>query len=348
MRKQSALNTGIADLAGIALVVGVLGMPVPTAAITPGEVGEGIGKAVCYIVTLGVCIPILPPYTAFGTSTEPLPMSCTPARFTGPPSFFTTPIMTVKYQFHGSCSRADMPNAPALNYRLEGSWTPGVTNPNTPNASESLEITGYEPYLPDRAPGGRIFMYWTARCAREPWLSPEGGSCQNLRAFIPDDLRSSVTDLQPTTFPKSRIAIPVNERPQLYARYLHLTSPATTSANPFVKAPVPTPDMFTIVRPVWNDRVQQGQVVVKVTPPKVGMTPVTQLEFKWLDAPPNQPYAINHTRIMSPSIPTRCCKGILCRSRLREDTRVDGKYVRAPVAKPCRGPGVSLCNSSCS
>lgn len=145
MRNRSTYMRGVTLLAGIALLVGVLGTPVPAAAVTPGEVGEGIGKAICYIVTLGVCIPILPPYRTFGTHSPPEPMRCTPARFTGPATFLTQPIMTVKYQFHGSCSRADMPNDPALNYRLEGSWTPGETNPNTPNASESLEITGYEP-----------------------------------------------------------------------------------------------------------------------------------------------------------------------------------------------------------
>ena len=85
----------------------------------------------------------------------PEPIRCTPARFTGPPMFFKNPIVTVKYIFHGSCSHVNLPNTPALNYRLEGSWTPGETNPNKPNASESLEITGYEPYMPDRAPGGR-------------------------------------------------------------------------------------------------------------------------------------------------------------------------------------------------
>jgi hypothetical protein len=68
------------------------------------------------------------------------------------------------------------------------------------------------------------------------------------------------------------------------------TAPATaaTQVNPLGKAPVPTPDMFTIVTPANNDRVQQGQFVVKATPPKVGATSVTVLELKWLDAPPGQ------------------------------------------------------------
>jgi hypothetical protein len=48
--------------------------------------------------------------------------------------------------------------------------------------------------------------------------------------------------------------------------------------------------MFTITRPAWNDRVQQGNLIVAAKQPKIGMTPVTELEFKWLDAPKNQPY----------------------------------------------------------
>lgn len=70
------------------------------------------------------------------------------------------------------------------------------------------------------------------------------------------------------------------------------TAPATaaTKANPLVKAPVPSDDMFTITKPTWNDRVQQGNLIVAAKQPKVGMTPVTQLEFKWLDAPKTQPY----------------------------------------------------------
>jgi hypothetical protein len=46
--------------------------------------------------------------------------------------------------------------------------------------------------------------------------------------------------------------------------------------------------MFTIIKPANNDRVQQGQLVVTAQPPKIGATPVTVLEFKWLDAPPGQ------------------------------------------------------------
>jgi hypothetical protein len=66
---------------------------------------------------------------------------------------------------------------------------------------------------------------------------------------------------------------------------------AATKVNPLVKGP--TDDMFTIVTPGKGDRVQQGRLVVMALPPKVGMTPVTELEFRWLDAPKTQPPYIN-------------------------------------------------------
>jgi hypothetical protein len=70
------------------------------------------------------------------------------------------------------------------------------------------------------------------------------------------------------------------------------TAPATaaTSVNALVKGPVPSDDMFSITRPAPGDRVQQGQLVVAATPPKIGATSVTVLELRWMDAPPNQPY----------------------------------------------------------
>lgn len=102
--------------------------------------------------------------------------------------------------------------------------------------------------------------------------------------------------------------------------------------------------MFTIVRPVWNDHVQQGQVVVKVTPPKVGMTQVTQLEFKWLDAPPAwcgkppcPPY-VNQFPIDTPlllqgyQVPGAVTRGHMGRWEVR--AQASGKAVPGPWSFP--------------
>ena len=64
---------------------------------------------------------------------------------------------------------------------------------------------------------------------------------------------------------------------------------AATTVNPLAVAPV-SDDMFTILKPADGDRVVQGQLALLVKPPKVGVPSVTVLEFRWLDAPPTQPY----------------------------------------------------------
>ncbi|MET0515807.1 MAG: hypothetical protein ABW047_10840 [Nitrospiraceae bacterium] len=80
-----------------------------------------------------------------------------------------------------------------------------------------------------------------------------------------------------------------------------LGAPATKLPGPLIQAPpsaqpmnpqaknmrVPD-DMFVITKPAAGDHVPQGQLVITATPPKVGMTPVTELELRWLDVPPNQ------------------------------------------------------------
>ena len=63
-----------------------------------------------------------------------------------------------------------------------------------------------------------------------------------------------------------------------------------TKVTPLAVTPV-TDDMFTIRKPADGDRVVQGQVVLLVKPPKIGTPPVTVLEFKYLDAPPTNPYS---------------------------------------------------------
>ena len=79
-------------------------------------------------------------------------------------------------------------------------------------------------------------------------------------------------------------------------------APATAAgkANPLAVSPV-TDDMFTILKPVQNDRVVQGQLIVTAMQPKIGLTPVSELEFKWLDAPPSQPF-INVFAVETPKL----------------------------------------------
>lgn len=63
---------------------------------------------------------------------------------------------------------------------------------------------------------------------------------------------------------------------------------AATKVNPLAMASV-RDDMFTVLKPANGAQVAPGQVVLLVKPPKLGVPPVTVLEFRWLDAPPGQP-----------------------------------------------------------
>lgn len=112
---------------------------------------------------------------------------------------------------------------------------------------------------------------------------------------------------------------------------------AATNVNPLVKAPVPTDDMFTIIRPVWNDQVQQGHLVLAAQPPKAGMTQVTQLEFTWLDAPPNQPYVNNfavdtNSLLQGYPVPQQITRGNSGRWKVR--ARASGKAIPGPWSFP--------------
>lgn len=254
-----ATKSAVIAVVSFALFLALVGQPTRADVIdvitSPISASPPVCEALLWIASLGsisgacpVEPSIRPPQPV---PAPPEPIRCTPARFTGPPTFFRNPVVTVKYHFHGSCSHANLPDAPAINYRFEGSWTPGETNPNKPNASESVEITGYEPYMPDRGPGGRIFMYWTARCHREPWLSPEEAACQRLGSYIPDDLRAAVPGLHALgSFPKTRYAIPPNDRQQWYAHYLRLTGPvAARKATPLQKQPSVVPQTTPLPPP---------------------------------------------------------------------------------------------------
>jgi hypothetical protein len=219
---------------------------------------------------------------------------------------------------------------------LEGSWSPSETDPNKPNASESIEITGFEPFIPLRAPGGRIFMYWAARCKQDPWLQPVGGNCRLTGVVIPDDLRQAVPDLQILNFPKTENMIAAADRQRLYAQYLRLNSAvAGTQRIPGVMGQ--TDDMFTITNPLRNAIVQQGQLFVKADLPKIGATQMTELEFRWLDAPKNQPY-VNIFAVDTPKllqgypVAQAVTRGNVGRWEVR--ARASGKAVPGPWSLP--------------
>lgn len=266
----------------------------------------------------------------------PIPTTCTPPRFTGQSQFLSSPKGTAKYSFDGICTSPQKPGA-QLQYRLEASWSPSETDPQKPNASESIAMTGYEPFIPVRAPGGRIFMFWTGRCKQDPWLQPEAASCRIVGVSIPEDLRVVVPELQTLNFPKTENMIAPADRQRLHAQYLRVNSPvAGTKRIPGVLGP--TDDMFTITNPVRNALVQQGQLFLKADAPKTGATQMTELEFRWIDAPANQSnvpnvFAVETSKLLQGyQVDQAVTRGNAGRWEIR--ARASGKAVPGPWSFP--------------
>jgi hypothetical protein len=75
--------------------------------------------------------------------------------------------------------------------------------------------------------------------------------------------------------------------------------PSAMPLSPQTKNMMIPDDMFVITRPVAGDRVSQGQLIIAATKPKKGWTNVTEVELKYLDAPPNQANAYPYTTVFS-------------------------------------------------
>lgn len=136
------------------------------------------------------------------------------------------------YPFSSVCYPSDGPGGMQLFW--EGRWNPSETRSDRPNAVETLFIEGYEDFLPNRQGAGlsrgrgaapAIFVYWTARCNADPWL--QGGSCYRLGAYVPDDVRASIPDLDSRRFPLTGDGIPAARKPVLIQQYKAANTPVS-------------------------------------------------------------------------------------------------------------------------
>lgn len=191
-------------------------------ALVHANVFGQLGKLYGCVVTWGILCDLSETVVGTGQSPKPIPVTCAPPLMTGLPQFLSWPKGSAKYRFQSTCSSPARANA-AMTVRWEGSWTPSETKADRPNASETLEITGFEPFLPDREPGGKIFMYWTARCTRDPWL--QSGGCTPWGAYVPDDLREALPDIDRQSFPRTANVIAPADKRRLYAEYLKINPP---------------------------------------------------------------------------------------------------------------------------
>ena len=148
----------------------------------------------------------------FGTTDAPdmRPFQCYLPQLAGLPQFLQTPPGTAVYRFSGNCSEG-------MTYRVEGKWTPTAPQ-NQPNATEAFEITGYEPFLRSRQPGGKISVLAGARCTRDPWLN--NPVCSKVGTYLPDDIRAMWAQLEELrTFPWSQNVLSASDKTRLLAEY---------------------------------------------------------------------------------------------------------------------------------
>lgn len=175
------------------------------------------------VVTWGIVCDTSVTVVGTGPPGQPIPVTCAQPLLNGLPQFLSWPKGSAKYRFQGTCSSPARPGA-IMTVNWEGSWTPSETKEDRPNASETLEITGFEPFLPGRESGGKIFMFFTARCTRDPWL--QSGGCTPWGAYVPDDLREALPDIDRQSFPRTGNVIAPADRRRLYAEYLRINPPS--------------------------------------------------------------------------------------------------------------------------
>jgi len=222
-RDRSGGRRWIISVIIVTVLLTVPGVPVTATA----DVLYGVGKGACALLTLGICAALWPA-PPFGTApqAEPtVPVNCSNPVMTTAPRFLSWPKGAAKYPFSARCNSPEREGMMTVTW--EGSWTPSETRPDRPNASETLTITGYEPFIPGREPGGKIYMYWTARCNADPWL--QGGACSRFGAYVPDDLQTAFPDMGNLSFPRTANAMSPALRQQQFVEYQRVNSQISMS-----------------------------------------------------------------------------------------------------------------------
>ena len=159
---------------------------------------------------MGQLLP-LPPSSPY----EELHITCSKPVMTAAPNFLSTPKGSARYPFSMECTSPL--RSGLMIFTWEGSWNPSETRRDRPNAAETLTITEYEPFIPGRTPGGKIFMYWTGSCTADPWIMD--GSCSRFGAYVPEDMRGHLPNIDGRPFPLTEDAIPPSQRPRLVQMY---------------------------------------------------------------------------------------------------------------------------------
>lgn len=141
------------------------------------------------------------------------------------PTFASHPPGFASYPFEEGCPvelQKGQYHHGVIRLSFEGRWNPSETRQDRPNAVETLFIEHYEQFFPNRQMKGpgerRIFVYWTARCTKDPWL--QGGVCQRMGEYLPDDVRAAFPRLiLGKPFPLTGNSLSEKLRQQLIKQY---------------------------------------------------------------------------------------------------------------------------------
>lgn len=141
------------------------------------------------------------------------------------PTFASNPPGFASYPFEEECPvllREGQYHNGVIHLYFEGRWNPSETRQDRPNAVETLFIENYEQFFPNRQMKGpgerRIFVYWTARCTKDPWL--QGGTCQRLGEYVPSDVREAFpSEIEDKPFPLTGNSISPKLKQQLIKQY---------------------------------------------------------------------------------------------------------------------------------
>jgi len=226
-------------------------------------------------LTLPLVIPSMPrPVEAMGRllylSESRIEINCSKPVMKSAPTFLSYPKGSAKYPFTSYCTSPSVPGAMTL--RWEGSWNPSEIRQDRPNAVESITITAYEGFLPMREPGGKIFLYWTGRCDKDPWLQPS--TCDRFGSYVPPDVRDALTQIDHERFPLTWRSISSTLKQQLVKQYQAANQQASArmSDQQRIQSMMTQPQQSPIVKqsPPTQAMVEQPQQSPVITQSQAG------------------------------------------------------------------------------
>lgn len=202
------------------------------------------------------------------------------------PTFAANPPGFASYPFEEQCPvqlQTGQDHNGVIHLFFEGRWNPSETRQDRPNAVETLFVENYEQFFLNRQMKGsgerRIFVYWTARCTKDPWL--QGGTCQRLGEFVPDDVRAAFPRIiEYKDFPITKDSLSAQLRQQLIKQYqaANPPAPARMSNQQRVHSMMTQPQQAPIAKqsPSTQAMVVQPQQSQVVTQSQAGQVLETQ------------------------------------------------------------------------